>query len=146
MSAKNKPWNKKARRQKRFNTDGSSHPRSDAAGTPVLRQIATKILTNPKYKVNARTRRKLALRRGVVVEVPRTQPTHPSVKLALKLTKLPLAMLFRRLKQSARRAATCKNILAELSKDSQFAPPIEAQHTHQLGVYKQVAAEIKSRQ
>lgn len=144
MSAKNKPQHKLIRRRLRLATDGSSHPRTPVSAS-VPRQIATKVLTNPKYKVNARTRRKLKARRDVVVEIPRIEATHPAVKLALRLAKLPLAMLYRRLKQSARRAATCKNILAELSKGSQFAPPIEAQHTHQLGVYKQVAAEIKSR-
>lgn len=141
MSTKNKPLNKAARREIRV----ENYSRTPLA-EPAQRKIAGAILTNPKYKVNAKLRRKLALRRGVVVEIPRLVSTHPSVKLALKLTKLPLAVLFRRLKQSARRAATCKNILAELSKGSQFAPPIEAQHTYQLGVWKQVAAEIKSRQ
>lgn len=145
MSAKNKPWNKKARHQKRFNTDGSSHPRSDAAETPVLRQIATKILTNPKYKVSAKTRRKLALRRGVVVEVPRIAATHSAVKLALKLSKLPLEKLHRRLAQSARRASTIKEILSDMVPGSQFAAPLETEHINQIGILKQVRAEIISR-
>lgn len=143
MSAKNKHLDKVRRRsERRHRQNFERTPISE----PVPRQIATKILTNPKYKVSGKIRRKLTLRRGVVVEVERKVATHPAVKLALQLTKLPLSTLYRRLKQSARRAATCKNILSELSKDSQFAPPIIAQQTHQLGVHKQVAAEIKSRQ
>lgn len=141
MSAKNKPVFKAFRRSAR----GENYLRTPVS-KPVPQLIATKILTNPKYKVSAKTRRKLSLRRGVLVEVPRVPAKHPAVKLALRLSKLPMSTLFRRLKQSARRAATCKNMLSELSKGSQFAPAIEVQHIHEIGVWKQVAAEIKSRQ
>lgn len=140
MSKKNTPLSKAYRRTLR----GENFPRTPVSES-VPRQIATKILTNPKYKVSAKTRRKLALRRGVLVEVPSTQAKHPAVKLALKLSKLSLEKLYRRLKRSARRASTCKHILAELSEGSLFAPPIEAQHTYELGVFKQVKAEVKSR-
>lgn len=140
MSKKNKLVFKACRRDVR----GENFPRTPVS-QPAQTQIATKILTNPKYKVSAKTRRKLSLRRGVLVEVERKPATHPSVKLALKLSKLSLVSLYHRLAQSARRASTIKEILLDMVPGSQLSAPLEAEHINQIGIFKQVKAEINSR-
>lgn len=102
-------------------------------------------LTDPKQKCGGRNRRVLKAALEYIVLRPQTPATHYAVKTALKLQKLSLAQLLRRRAQSARRAATAKYLLAKMDPGSRFRPSIAAEQTYQLGVLKQVNAEITVR-
>jgi hypothetical protein len=102
-------------------------------------------LTDPKQHCGGRNRRVLKAALEYIVLRPQTPAIDPAVKLAVKLEKLTLAKLLRRRSQAARRAATAKYILESLSPNSKFRDGVAAEQTHQLGVWKQVCAEITVR-
>lgn len=108
---------------------------------PVIMQA----LTDQKQKCGGRNRRVLKAGMEYILLRPQTAPIDPAVKIALKLERLTIYQLIRRLKQSARRAATAKYLLAKMSPDSKFRPGILAEQTHQLGIMKQVQAELQVR-
>jgi hypothetical protein len=107
--------------------------------------VLVQALTDPKQKCGGRNRRVLKAGLEHLLLRPQTPPIDPAVKLALKLQRLTIHQLLRRRAQSARRAATAKYILAKMSPDSKFSPPVEAEQIHQLGILKQVNAEITVR-
>lgn len=102
-------------------------------------------LTDPKQKCGGRNRRVLKAGLEYLLLRPQTPPMDPAVKMALKLQKLTIHQLIRRLKQSARKAATAKYLLEKMSPLSKFRPGVLAEQTHQLGILKQVKAEIQVR-
>lgn len=83
--------------------------------------------------------------RGSVIEYPGKTPKDVGVRTAMKLSTLPFQALRRRLWQSARRAATAKNLADKLSENSIFLPPLIQEQSSQLAIHTQVKAEIKSR-
>jgi len=111
----------------------------------VPREVLVAALTDPKQKCGGRNRRVLKAALEYIVLRPQTPAIDPAVKMAVKLQKLTLSQLIRRRSQAARKAATAKYILKTLSPGSKFRPGVEAEQTHQLGVLKQVNAEIQVR-
>lgn len=143
MSNKNKIENKSIRRSERAAiTVLDRTPISEAAPSTLVR-----ILTSPKQKLNGRTRRRIQNSRGSIVRRPLCLTiSHPAeVKVTLKLQALPLLKLIRRLKQSARRASTCGNLLRDIHPKSKYIPGLQAEQTHQLSLCRQIAAEISVR-
>lgn len=144
MSARNKLENKYTRKATRV------FEKSPKGTTPIGRipqKISANILSNPlQMRLHGKSRRRLQRNRGLAVPVERTAPKNFAVRAAVKLTKLTLEKLFRRQAQAARRASTCKHLIADLSPGSQFAIELKSHQTHQLSLLKQISAEIRSRQ
>lgn len=112
----------------------------------VPQEISARILSNPKQmRLSGKSRRRLQRLRGLGVVAHTPAPKNFAVKAAVKLTTLTLAQLLRRQIQTARRASTCKHIIAKLSPGSMFAISIKSQQTHELSLLKQISAEIQSR-
>ena len=142
MSARNKLKNKQSRRDARREI-------APATGTRQIGRLTNEdsanILADPKSKLTGTLRRRLLARRGLAVEGIETEPKNFAVRIAVKLTRLTLAQLFRRQAQAARRASTCKHIIEKLSPGSMFAISVKSQQTANLSLLKQINAEIKSR-
>lgn len=111
----------------------------------VPRELIIATLVDTKQKSTARIRRGLNAALEYLSLRPQTAPIDPAVKMALNLQKLTLRQLIRRRAQSARRAATAKYLLEKMAPGSRFRPPVAAEQTHQLGIFKQVQAEIDVR-
>jgi len=115
------------------------------------------LLTDPKRKLTARRRRALQRQRqAVYVETPafiegektwtaRQQPKDPMVKLTEKLGRYSAGRLVRFIKQSARRAATAKNLLAKLHGSSVFRPALLQQQKSNLISFVAASAELDNR-
>lgn len=73
------------------------------------------------------------------------EPKPAAVKLFNKLASLTLRQLGRRLKQSARKSAQLKNIVADLAPNTQFSRIALAAQTQALSTFKQIRAEIHAR-
>lgn len=143
MSNRNKLENKYTRKATRV------FEKSPKGTTPIGRipqEISANILSNPKQmRLHGKSRRRLQRNRGLAVPVERTAPKNFAVKIAIKLQRLTLLQLHRRLAQTARRASTVKHLIADLSPGSMFAEQLKTQQTGLLSFFKQVAAEIRSR-
>jgi hypothetical protein len=102
-------------------------------------------LFDPKTKMTAKLRKsyRASMSRNIATPKP---PIANAIKTARKLSALPLAKVFRRLKQSARRAASSRNLLGNLSPVSIFRAPIEREQDRQLSILRQVIAEIQYRE
>lgn len=144
MSQRNKLENKYTRTATRV------FEKSTKGSVPIGRipqEISANILSNPRQmKLSGKSRRRLRRNRGLSVPLLQATPKNFAVKAAVKLTKLTLEKLFRRQAQAARRASTCKHLIADLSPGSQFAIELKSHQTYQLSLFRQISAEIKSRQ
>lgn len=142
MSNKNKLENKSIRRSLR----GSVAVVERTPVSPIAQKTSARLLSDPKKKLTGNTRRRLQRSRGFALSLGVYQASIiPEVKSALKLEALPIAKLFRRLKQACRRAATAKYLLLEISPGSKFAAGIVAEQIHQLSLCRQIQAEISVR-
>lgn len=143
MSARNKHENKYTRKATR---GLSKTPSGIIPVGRVPQEISANILSNPKQmRLSGKSRRRLQRGRGAVVVIDTKAPGEPAVKVMVKLSRLSLETLHRRLNQAARRASTCKHIIADLSPGSMFALEMQSEQTRQLSLLKQISAEIKSR-
>lgn len=143
MSQRNKQYRKKTRKETR---ELDKTPPGSAPIGRIPQAVSASILSNPlQMRLHGKSRRRLQRNRGLAVPVERTVPKNFAVRAAVKLTKLTLAKLFRRQAQAARRASTCKYLIADLSPDSQFALKLKSLQTYQLSLLKQITAEINSR-
>lgn len=143
MSNRNKLENKSLRRSQR-----AARPTPDRTPvSPIAQKTSARILSDPKKKLTGNTRRRLQRSRGFSIDrpLPVVRPLLPEVVFALKLESLTMVKLVRRLKQSARRAATCRYLLAKIHPGSKFIASLNAEQTHQLSLCRQVAAEISVR-
>lgn len=146
MSAKNKSWNKKNRKAERAagDTSWSEFARTPLSGFP--RAGAIEVLARPfPAKMVARRRKRMMKALSFAIEVPRLGKTDPAVKMLRKLQHSTLSTLIRRIKQFARRAATCKYLLEMLSADSQFRPALAQSQTANLSAMQQARAEYTVR-
>lgn len=141
MSAKNKPQAKIFRAIRRAERP---HPERRPLGVmPVSEEDALKLLTDPKQKLGGPARR--YLKRVLTAYLVMPEPVEVTAKLERKLATLTLAQVVRRRAQFARRAATAKYLLAALSPDSQFRPPIQATQDMNLRAFLVAQAELDAR-
>lgn len=141
MSRKNYLENKANRRDER---NARPHPERRPLGVmSVSEEDALKLLTDPKQKLGGPARRYLMRVRSNVLVMP--EPVEVTAKLERKLATLTLAQVIRRRAQFARRAATAKYLLAALSPDSQFGPPIQATQDMNLRAFQSAQAELDAR-
>jgi len=100
---------------------------------------------SPKTKMTAKLRKSITRGTWKNVAEPKA-PIANAIKTARKLAALPLAKVIRRLKQTARRAATSRNLLGQLSPVSFFRPNLEREQDRQLSILRQIVAEIQYRE
>ena len=122
-----------------------------------MNEYSADLLVDPKRKMTARSRRELKRQsHGVFMETPafikgektwtaRQQPKDPMVKLTEKLGRYSAGRLVRFIKQSARRAATAKNLLAKLHESSVFRPALLQQQKSNLISFVAASAELDNR-
>ncbi len=107
-------------------------------------RVADYPLLNPKVKMTGKIlRREMRLRERVKTE--HQQPKDPMVKLTQKLAGYSARRLVRFIKQSARRAATAKHLLAKLHEFSSFRPAILQQQKNNLIAFVAASAELNNR-
>lgn len=112
---------------------------------PIPLEISARVLSDPKQKLSARSRKRFLKSRGAVIDLPCTEPVLTPIKFARRLTRLSLRQVGREIHKAAHRAATAKYILDDLSPDSMFRPSVQAQHDAQLHRFKQAVAEREAR-
>jgi hypothetical protein len=145
MSAKNKAKNKAIRgrdRETKRAIDGSI-PRYGVSSYPYAPTMA--LLTDPKLKMRARSRKKFLRVTHAVVARPQEPARDYATTLMLALSRAPLRSVIRTMKRSARRSATLKHLIAKLSPQSITKLQLEAAQTEQIGILGQAAAEFRAR-
>lgn len=145
MSLKNSPNVKAVRRQVRELNEVTLAQCQRASLSRIPRNVAVDVLTEPKNKLTRKKRDRVKLALSTVLVRDCAKPRDPAVKVALRLTRLPIQGVIRLLKKSARRAAKLKYILDKLDTGSKFRAPLEAAQTAHLGTYRQAVAEYNVR-
>jgi len=99
----------------------------------------------PKTKLTAAQRK--YIRRAHEVELPtcRPAPKDPMLRLTQKLASYTAGRLVRFIKQSARRAASAKHLLAKLHPLSTFRPALEGQQKMNLVAFIAATTELENR-
>lgn len=115
-------------------------------------------LSNPKQKLSGSLRRRAkralagywtelgeiqAKERGT--HVARQQPKDGMLRLTEALAKRSARRLVRFIKQSARRASTAKHLLAKMSPDSKFRPPVEETQKFNIIAFVAATTELENR-
>lgn len=146
MSSKNKLENKQLRKAIRLQQDLAREQQSTRrAASRVPREIASRILAEPKNKLTHTKRIRMKQALGTIVVPPMTSARDVAVKVCVKCRSLTLTGVIRLMKKSARRASTVKHLLAKLDAGSRFRAPLQAQQDHFLAVLKQATAEYQVR-
>lgn len=108
-------------------------------------EISTRVLSNPKQKLTAKSRKRFLRSRENVIVAPTKPAIEGPIKYAKRLTRLSLRQVIREIHKCARRAATAKHVLDDLSKDSLFRANVERAQAIELHKMKQAIAERDSR-
>lgn len=146
MSQKNKAHNKALRRGARsLQSNALDQQCTRRAASRVPREVASRILTEPKNKLTHTKRIRLKLALGSIIVPPMTERRDVAVKVCVKLRGLPLVGVIRLMKKSARRASTVKHLLAQLDPSSRLRAALQEQQDHFLAVLKQATAEYQVR-
>ncbi|NOS67796.1 MAG: hypothetical protein HOO67_05545 [Candidatus Peribacteraceae bacterium] len=143
MSQRNKAPNKSLRRGARALHKSATEQTSNRhALSHIPRDVASRVLTDPKAKLTGKQRRRFARSFATVVIPPDMKKARDiAVKVCIKLGSLPLVGVTRLIKKSATRAASLKYMLEKLDPASKFRAPLQAQQDHFLAVLKQAQAE-----
>lgn len=146
MSLRNKHEIKALRRDIRAQED---HVYAQTCARKALshipREVASRVLTDPKGKLTNKKRKRFARSFATAVIPETTKPRDIAVKICVKLQELPLVGVIRLMKKSARRSASLKYMLAKLDPNSNFAKPLQLQQDYFLAVLKQATAEYNVR-
>lgn len=146
MSFKNKLEMKQLRKSTRAQGDHAlAQQTTRRALSRIPRDIAGRILTEPKNKLTHTKRIRMKTALGVALVRPTTDRRDVAVKVCVKLRGLPLVGVIRLMKKSARRASTVKHLLASLDPSSRLRVALQAQQDHFLAVLKQATAEYQVR-
>lgn len=145
MSLQNKASVKRARHSDRAekNEAWKKFERKPLSGFP--RAAAVNVLANNEGKQTNPRRKRMRKALSSAIQVPRIQPKDPAIKLTQDLQRMPLSTLIRRIRQSARRASTCKHLAEKCTPGSKVQEQLVAAQTHYLGVMRQAQAEYKVR-
>ena len=109
-------------------------------------QIADYPLLNPKVKMTSKARRsEMRKRERFNSETARQAPKDPMLRLTQKLASYTAGRLVRFIKQSARRAASAKHLLAKLHPLSTFRPALEGQQKMNLVAFIAATTELENR-
>jgi len=115
------------------------------------------LLTDPKLKLTSRMRRAAKRQRqrayretpafieGEETWTARPAPKDPMLRLTQKLASYTAGRLVRFIKQSARRAASAKHLLAKLHPLSTFRPALEGQQKMNLVAFIAATTELENR-
>lgn len=135
-------------RKKHRNKNKSVDPLARCERIPVEfipLEVSTRVLSNPLQRLTAKSRKRFLRSRSNIVSVDGKPAVAEPIKFARRLTRLTLIQLGRERKKAARRAASAKYILDDLSPDSMFRPRVEKEQSAQIYRLAQVMAEIGSR-
>ncbi len=108
-------------------------------------RISSSVLTEPKNKLTNAARKRFLRSRQSIVVAPTKPAVEEPIKFAKRLTRLSLFQVGREIQKAARRAATAKHLLADMSETSMFRPAVEVRHREELNRYRQAIAERNSR-
>ncbi len=111
---------------------------------PGIRKIATEEVLKARV-TNGHRKFCMDKRSNFIVSVEPKVATPEPLKLARKLSALPLVRVLRRQRKFAREASTAKHILAKLSGYSAIRPRVAAAQDSALAALGQATAELKAR-
>lgn len=113
--------------------------------THIPKDVATRVLLEPKNKLSNKSRKRFNLARSARIEMPVTDPQSIQEKYCRKLRALTLHSLGNRLTQSARQIKRLVGILAHLDHHAKQRPSLEQAHNVQLYRRGWIEQEIAKR-
>lgn len=108
------------------------------------RDVATRFLLTEK-KAPSSLRKSWKATRDAIIEIPAEPPRPTEDKLARKASGLNFRQLMKRARRALRRHARACKLLRDMSPDSRFYKPVEAQKEHDALVVSSTVHEISKR-